>query len=278
MPWDEYVSNSKIEYEQLLEKNSFNEAVFQNFFERHSAYVPGGFDVDDSSGHGPYVVSLISKPSLSGYFKRIPDFMWMASYSGVFHPIFIEIEAPNKKVFNKDNSATKDFNQAMDQLRHWKIWIDDPSNKGIFMKKFRLANTHLASNRFLPKLLLIYGRRDEFESNEKRKKLREQFMNGVGQIRSYDGLIPSHKCKDCFTVKVTEEGYEAIEVMPTIEIRPSLAEYYELITGKDRAIKTNRYMSKERKKFLIERFQYWDKWIRTTKSSERGIFNGKDVE
>lgn len=278
MLWDEYVHIAKSEYETLLNKQESGEAVFHKFFERHPSFIPGGCDLDDGSGHAPYALSLISKPGLSGSFERIPDFLWLASYSGVFHPIFIEIESPGKRVFNVDGSATKKFNQAVDQLRYWKIWIEEPSNISILMKKFGLDKTYLADNKFVPKFLLIYGRRAEFTSNKMRKKLREEFLCGIGTIRSYDGLIPSHKCKDCFSVKITENGYEAIEVMPTIEICPASADSYSLITGKDQAIKKNKYISKARKEFLIDRFKYWDNWVISTPSSARGVFNGRDVE
>ena len=136
-----------------------------------------------------------------------------------------------------------------------------------------MESTYLASHRFLPKYLLIYGRRDEFQSDPDRKKLREQLViDGVMKIRSFDGLTPSYKCKDCFTVKLTEHGFEAVEVMPTLEIYPDSAEDYAVILGKEEAIKRNRYISGERKAFLIERFKYWDKWIAETPSSQRGVF------
>lgn len=277
MPWEEYIHMAKGEYEKLLREQESDEGVFHKFFERNPSFVPGGCDLDDGSGHAPYALSLISKPGLSGSFDRIPDFLWLASYSGVFHPIFIEIEAPGKRVFNGDDSAVKSFNQAVNQIRHWKIWINEPSNIGL-MKKFKLDKTYLASNKFEPKFLLIYGRRAEFVSNEMRKKLREELLGDIGKIRSYDGLTPSHKCKDCFCVKITEAGYEAIEIMPTLEICPSSADGYAMIKGKEQAIMDNRYMSKARKEFLVDRFNYWDNWIKSTPHSERGVFNGRDVE
>src|SRR3989338_4394337 len=96
IPWEEYVAKSGIEYQDLLQHHSAEEKVFQEFFERNPAYVPGGRDLNDGSGHWPYPLALITKPSLQGIFERIPDFIWLASYSATFHPILIEIEAPAK--------------------------------------------------------------------------------------------------------------------------------------------------------------------------------------
>lgn len=267
MPWDEYVRITKDEYQELLRNQSNSEEMFQEFFERNPAYLPGGFDIDDGSGHGPYLLSVVTKPSLQGIFERIPDFVWFSSYSGVFHPILIEIEAPAKRIFNQDNTTTKEFNQAVHQLRCWKIWMDEAEHKSIFMKKFRLEGTHLVHNKFLPKYLLIYGRRDEFYHDTMRKKLREESIDSNQKIRSYDGLTPSYKCRYCFIVKITENGYEAVQVSPTIELGSMNADAYAFINGKEEAVKKNKYMSDERKKFLIERFKYWDDWSKKTQKT-----------
>ena len=276
--WEEYVAKSGVEYRDLLQHHSAEEKVFQEFFERNPAYVPGGCDLNDGSGHWPYPLALITKPALQGSFERIPDFMWLASYSATFHPILIEIEAPAKLCFRTDNGYTQDIQHALEQLRHWRMWMEESDHHSMFVRRFRLitgglTGIYLAENRFVPKYLLIYGRRKEIKSDSKKRKLREQLTDSGIQIRSYDGLTPSYKCKDCFTVRLTEQGYEAVEIMPTLQISPSTAEQYAMVAGKEQAIVRNRYLSEERKRFLVDRFKYWDEWVQNTPREQRKIFD-----
>ncbi len=279
MEWDDYERIATEELKRLLEDKGDKEEEFQKFFENNSAFVPGGFDLDDGSGHMPHLAALISKPPLQGHFRRIPDFLWLSFYSGVVHPILIEIEAPNKKCFNADGSSSQEFNHALDQIKEWQVWLKEPAHEQIFKKHFELDSYwYFHSCDFIPKFLLIYGRRHEFAQSEKLKKLREQFSSANCKVRSYDGLKPSYKCKDCFTVRLTEQGYEAVGIMPTFKIYPSCAKDYSRIKNKEVVIQDNPILSKERKYFLIERFKYWDNWIATTEYGARGPFNGADWE
>ena len=278
MGWEEYVRISGAEFKHLLNEAADDETAFQAFFERNPAYVPGGCDLDDGSGHLPHPHALITQPSLQGIFERIPDFVWLASYTATFHPILVEIEAPVKLCFRSNRAYSREIHQALEQLQHWRMWMEEPSHRAVFLSRFHLTGTYLAENRFTPKYLLLYGRRGELEHDGAKRKLREQLTDSTMQIRSYDGLVPSHKCKDCFTVRLTEQGYEAVEVMPTLQICPCCADGYALISGKERVIARNRYITDERKQFLIERFRYWDNWTRTTPLRQRGSFDSSDVE
>ena len=163
------------------------------------------------------------------------------------------------------------------------MWMEESDHHSTFVRRFRLitgglTGIYLAENRFVPKYLLIYGRRSEIEGDSRKRKLREQLTDSGIQIRSYDGLTPSYKCKDCFTVRLTEQGYEAVEIMPTLQISPSAAEQYAMIAGKEQAIVRNRYLSEERKCFLIDRFKYWDESVQNTPKGQKNFFDYSHLE
>jgi hypothetical protein len=277
LSWDDYVKISGEQYASLLDTKPDDESVFQDFFEKNPAYIPGAADIDDRSGHTPYPLALISQPPLKGSFSRVPDFLWLAAYSGVFCPVFIEIEAPAKRLFNKDDSYTADFNQARRQIDEWQAWHESTGHKDVFMRTIHADTSYLSRDRFLPRYVLICGRRSEFMGSQPRSAVRAQLQLERSQIRSYDGLSPSYKASNCFTVRCTATGFEAIEIMPTLKIWSANAETYSLISNKEEAIQKNQLMSPDRKNFLIERFKYWDNWIKVTPRENRGGY-GPDIE
>lgn len=83
---------------------------------------------------------------------------------------------------------------------------------------------------------------------------------------TYDRLFADPKSSDLMCVRLAEtfQGthYEAISIPPTLRLSNYLAEERALITNRESVVQENRLLTTERKKFLIERFQYWDNWAK----------------
>ena len=134
--WDLYYEKVIAEFESLLENSEDKEEIFQKFFEENPAFVPGALELYGQSGHYPYMDALISQPDIGTVFKRKPDFIWLANDSLTFVPVLVEIERPNKKMFNKDGTTTAAFNQAIGQIYEWKYLLNQPLNIQMFYDYF----------------------------------------------------------------------------------------------------------------------------------------------
>src|SRR4051812_22314121 len=75
------------------------EPEVQRFLETHPAMVPGAHAGLGGlhSGHAPFPAALITQPTLRGLSVRTPDFLWVAGDSLFLNPVFVEIEAPDKR-------------------------------------------------------------------------------------------------------------------------------------------------------------------------------------
>lgn len=126
-----------------------------------------------------------------------------------------------------------------------------------------------------PYYVLIYGRRSEFEDDIVLSQKRGQLARQDEVLMTYDRLIPNKDTFELMTVRITERGYTAISVPPTMHIGPNLAETRAMISNKYEAIAQNTYITKERKEFLLSRMNYWDDWGR---SGKKGIISTGDKE
>jgi hypothetical protein len=277
MSWNHYEERITKEWSDLLEdvSKSKNEKIYQDFFEENPCLIPGAFGLIGRSGHAPYPGAVISQPQLSGLFKRIPDFMWIANDSGTIYPVFIEIEAPSKRWFLDNGKQSDDFTQAHNQLAEWRQWFSRPNNVNLFLEYFQIPTSLTKGRAIRPLFLLIYGRRSEFEQkpylNEKRKYLAREdefFM-------TYDSLAPDYNARNLLCVKIKDGNFIGISVPPTFTLGPTYADWHSKIVGKEDAVKRNRSITPARKEFLLKRIPYWDAW---GKSVEKGIINTRDEE
>jgi hypothetical protein len=121
-------------------------------------------------------------------------------------------------------------------------------------------------------LVLIYGRRQEFEDKPLLNARRGYLAHSSEHLMTFDRLSPEQKADTLMCVRLIEsvEGpvYEALSIPPTLTLQPGLAKYRSVIGKRDMAVNQNPWISPERKQFLTERFLYWDKWAR----EHRGYF------
>jgi hypothetical protein len=209
---EENFKRARDEFESLLEsKFSSSEKIFQNFFERNPYYLPGvsipsRFIIEPDENYAPFPGAVISQPPLRSNQEYIPDFLWLAYDKDTVYPVFIEIEAPSKNWFNKDETLSAKFNQAYHQLLTWKTWFDKEANKQVFWKTLKVPYFLSERSSVEPKFILIYGRDREFTSSDK-VLIRKTMENAGFQLLTYDDLRLSYKKMDLTTAKLTSGGY-----------------------------------------------------------------------
>lgn len=273
--WEEYKVISYNKFLELLERNGDDEKVFQDFFEKNPSFVPGPFGLMGQSGHYPYAGTLISQPNLVGLKKRIPDFMWVSCDSGTISPVLIEIEAPNKRWFNRDGTPNHKFVQAHDQLTEWRQWFLTPAHQLLFYDLFNIPSSFHKGKVLRPLYVLVYGRRNEFGEESHLNQKRATLARPDEFLMTYDRIMPSSDARDMLCCKVSDSKYYAITIPPTFTLGPALSQYHSLIYDKQEAVRYNDELSESRKKFLLERISYWDAY---GKSNDKGIMNTGDRE
>lgn len=274
LTWDEYESKSIIEYNKLLEEKSESEMVFQEFFERNPSFLPGALNLIGQSGHYPFMHTVISQPELGVAYKRKPDFLWLSNNSLEFCPVFIEIEKPNKKMFNKNGTTTAEFNQAIEQLHEWKFLISEPANRLVFYDYFNIPQGE-RDKTFKPQFLLIYGRRSEYEGDKflTGKRATQNTLDTL--VVSYDRLKPISEYRQFITCKVFNQKYNVIHIPPTFKYRADCSEELVKMNEFYNQISNIKYVTEERKVLLKERYDYW---IEFGKMKNKGIISGMEGE
>lgn len=254
--WDDYYNVSMDEFNELLQKYGDDEGVFQLFFERNPSFLPGGLELLGQSGHYPFMNTLITQPQIGGCFRRIPDFVWLAQDSLKFCPVFIEIEKPSKKTFNVQGYACADFTQAMSQIKEWKIILNNFVNIQMFYEYFNIP-LDIRNKEFKPQFLLIYGRRAEYEENEKLVAMRNELQEENVVIMSYDRLKPLADYRQFITCKVSKKEYNVLNIAPTFRYRADCVGSLYHYKGFKEKIAVMQNTSDARKQFLMERYDYW---------------------
>ena len=261
---DEYYEQAKNEYIQLLDRG-LGEVVYQKFFEKNPAFVPGSREIlGMASSHYPIQNALISQPGLLNDEKfRKPDFMWIAKNSLKLCPVLIEIEKPSKQEFKKHSDFNRaEFNQAINQILHWKRILDSIEGKQDFYERYDIPD-EFRKLKFSPQYVLVYGRRSEYEGNSWLTGIRAEHETDDIRIMSFDRLkTPDRNAFDCVTCTVKKGKYHVINIPPTFVFKPSTINAiggYEGYLDFHSAVDKMDYTSDERKKFLKKRFDYWKK-------------------
>ncbi len=275
--WDDYCIYASNQYEKLLDSNP-TEKLMQEFFEQNPCFIPGAYGSQTKSGHAPLHHCLFTQPKLPGISSKIPDFMWIAKNSDTIRPILIEIEAPTKKYFNKDHSISQKFFQAQTQISDWKSWFSIPSNLEIFKREYNIDDTFQYNKRKIePYYVLIYGRSHETSNSQIRADRKSQLSNHNTLVMTYDRITPSNDQSHYFCGKLTSKGFYMHEFPEYLYLTPYLAEDMHKFKNKKESITKNTRISKLRKKFLIDRIDYWNEWVKANKQG-LGLIRGSDKE
>lgn len=186
------VERHPLEWELVL-KEANREQEIQDYLEHRPELLPGLFDFHN----GPLHDVVISKFPLGADFKC--DFAFLTRNSMQLQFTFIEIEEPNKPIFNKDDSFTKEFNQARQQIADWGIWAEKNLHTLIemFSPMFEYYPVENDSKDF--RFYLIYGRRAEVEMSKKRKERWSGIQpNSASKsiVMSFDRLRFCNECSE----------------------------------------------------------------------------------
>ena len=200
--------------------------------------------------------------------------MWIATHSGSWFPTLIEIEDPEKVIFNSNQVPSQKFTQARNQLNQWREWFSRTGSQQVFMDYFGVDD-HMRLRPMQPHMILIYGRRDEVDDQPGLVRQRGTLAPAADEdLMSFDRLAPAHDMRDAITVKAKGSGrYEAVWVPPVFELGPDLANRLLYVDGVPEAIDQNPEISDERKAFLKDRIPYWQEWARNP-----GIYGPSDRE
>ncbi|WP_157757418.1 Shedu anti-phage system protein SduA domain-containing protein [Corallococcus macrosporus] len=257
--WDVYSAWVEKEYSDLLRSGaSKDEGNVQKFLEQHPCLVPGLH----YSNKVPYPGALISQPRLSGVGLKVPDFLWIGFDSATIYPVFIEIETPHKSWYTSAGRMHSEFTGAYHQLKEWSAWFGNPTNRHAFFEAFRIPSELLRDRRCQPKFILVHGARAEIEAHRELNPVRAEYNTPDIDVATFDRLVPDHSAHGLWCVKNDGRDYHAISLPPTFKIGPFNAGDVSVYRGREDAINGNALLGPERKAFLIERLEYWDRWVK----------------
>jgi hypothetical protein len=276
MAWEEYEQRVVAEWTFLLaSEEGGDERRVHEFLVRHPSMIPGAYSMTGPSGHGPFPLAVLSESPLCGVGMKVPDFIWLASDSTNFTPVFIEIESPCKRWFTQRQEPTHDVSQALNQLAQWRAWLNRPENVAVFYESFEIPEEIRRYLTLRPEFVLIYGRRKEFDDRPQLRRLRDQFERPGQVVMTFDRLMPAHDCRLFISATKRNGAYRAVAVPATMAIGPNVARSLALIAALPEAIQRNEWISEERRRFLVDRLPYWNTWAGTP---DRGVICSADWE
>ncbi len=276
MQWEDYEQRVTREWNTLL--NSAEGCVernIHNFLVQHPSMIPGPYSMTGPSGHGSFPMAVLSESPLSGIGMKVPDFIWLAKDSCTFTPVFIELESPCKRWFTEKEVPTHDVTQAVNQLAQWRSWLNRPENVSVFYESFEVPEYMRRNLTFRPEFVLIYGRRKEFDERPQLSRLRDQFERHGQVVMTFDRLRPARDAAFYFSATKRNGPYRALAVPPTMNLGPNHSDALTRIVGIPEAIKSNGWISEERRRFLVERLPYWTAWAGLP---NQGIIQSGDSE
>ena len=273
---ENYRDEIQREWQDLLD-TADEEAPIQAFLERNPMFLPGAWTPGTKSGHYPLHCAAISQPVLPGLKSKKPDFMWISKHSQAWYPTLIEIEKPSKNLFGANGKPTSEFYQARNQLAEWRTWFSKPENVNLFNSEYGISSNFRIGRQMYLHMILIYGRRAEFENDPRLAEQRASLLPGNDEeLMSFDRLRPDAELEEAITVKATGSGtYEALHVPPVFFLRPALATRLRRIQGIAEAVRNTPLISEARRAFLISRIPYWQDWATNRKA---GVYDTGDRE
>jgi Domain of unknown function (DUF4263) len=258
--WDDYERAATDEWSALLTTLPGEDRV-QRFLDRNPCFIPyaAGFATVGQGGHhGSMFSAVITQPVLPGIRRPIPDFMRLLRDSDSIRPLLVEIEAPSKKVGRRDGQLSSAATQALSQIADWKAWFAKPANELQFRELYQL--NRFPHRALAPRYVLVMGRGDEMELNERVREMRRHATPSDVEIMSFDRLRPSHEGRNDLCVRIVKQDFRAVSLMPTLRLGPTIAEPLSHISGKEAAVQKSTGISRARKAFLVKRLPYWDAW------------------
>lgn len=174
------------EFINLLDKCE-KEEVYQEFLEKHTELLP---TETFKLNHGIHLSLVFSKLPIGNSY--ISDFCFISKSSAEWNIVFIELEKPNARFFNKDGTQSIDFNKGYSQILDWKRYFSSAENQLAFkqipaIKTIMSTNPKMYYNPCNYKYILVLGRRENLQASNFYEKRRELCTNDI-YIMTYDSL------------------------------------------------------------------------------------------
>jgi hypothetical protein len=162
------------------------EQYVQDYMEKNTEFLP----TPGLENHRLHMTSVISKFPID--ISLICDYAYITKSSIKWKVYFVELEKPEKKIFKESKGQigfTSEFNDAISQIRSWKIFAR--SSAASIKKRLLplLQPISMRENEIEYCYALVYGRNSEYvNSNAKRATLSE-FMDSEGiKFYTYDSI------------------------------------------------------------------------------------------
>lgn len=170
-------------FEQLIAE-IHKEQVYQQALEDAPWLIPRDF----VQNHGIHLSLVLRKLPLGA--DLVTDFAFLSKSSDDWYLVLIEIEKPSCRYFADDGKSFHgDFNRALNQVGHWRAWVEANRTHLIEMIEPLLRPVVMQRNPVYVKYVLVHGRRSENASIEARRALVRAAERDDFRIMSYDSLL-----------------------------------------------------------------------------------------
>ncbi|OKZ75903.1 MAG: hypothetical protein BHV87_04745 [Clostridiales bacterium 36_14] len=206
------------EYNDVLD-NCKDENEVQRYLEKHGHLLPVN---NWLLGHQVDCAFIISKFRLGNQY--ISDFAYLTKCSDEWYVVFVEIENPNKKIFNEDDHFNCHFNRAYEQVQDWQRYLNDSNHRTQILNSLKCLRHPqiMLDDNVTFKYLLIYGRKnDRDKSNIRRNRFLQKKTDDIkvctfDSIKSVktefpDYMVLSPKGEDRYKVKYVPKDFEAYD-------------------------------------------------------------------
>lgn len=116
--------------------------------------------------------------------------------------MFIELEKPDARFFNKNGTQSNDFNKGYSQILDCKRYFSSTENQLAFkqipvIKTILSTNPKMYNNPCNYKYILVLGRREDLQNSNFYEKRKEYCSNNI-YVMTYDSLYENlaHKTKN----------------------------------------------------------------------------------
>jgi hypothetical protein len=146
----------------------------------------------------------------------------LSKSSADWNGVLVEIEKPHSRYFRDNtNEFHADFLKALQQIGQWRGWFSNSENHSAF---FNTTLSHvrlpLEKNPCHVKYVLVFGRREEFETNSTRRQLISAQERDDFKILSYDSLFEDLNSKNELYVGIRRN--EFLEIISDKFIREDI--------------------------------------------------------
>lgn len=265
-----YYKEIKMKFKELIEEEkkalTFNEARIHKFIVENPTCILATVMNEKVENYNIYGSAIFSKIQFGNWERRVPDFIIITYNSVEITFNFIEIEAPNRKIFTITNDFQADFNHSFTQLEDWKRLF--PVNSSEMVSKmvvscFSDMGVYDGTRAINSKYILVYGSSDEyFDNHLKKQRLNQKFSNSGFYFISYDRLTRSfitEKAVFSLNYDSTNGGFKAIGWTPFLKYPIGRRREFGRIGNKKELIKESCFLNNEEKNYLIDQIELLDK-------------------